>query len=118
MIMTEQMRTARRAIRPAARTGTTTRGRDRQAAPGRHSLALLSAIVVLTAGFAVASATRANAHDQEHAHKAQAAPEQVRGRRIPDIRLTDQNGHSVRFLSDVLRQRKALISFIYTSCQT
>jgi protein SCO1/2 len=67
-------------------------------------------------GMALPCATQSDAHD--HAHKADITAEQIGGRRIPDVRLTDQNGHQVRFLSDVLRQRTALVSFIYTSCTT
>jgi len=81
-----------------------------------HLPVLLSAIASLTMGLAVPSATTTNAHDNHR--KAEVNTEQVQGRRIPDVRLTDQNGHRVRFLSDVLRQRRALISFIYTSCKT
>jgi protein SCO1 len=64
----------------------------------------------------------ANAHEHNHAnadeHKAPVDAEQVRTHRIPDVALTDQDGHQVHFMSDVLQKRTALISFIYTSCKT
>jgi len=43
--------------------------------------------------------------------------EPVLGWRIPEVRLTNQNGDEVR-LSDVLNKRIALISFIDTGCST
>jgi len=43
--------------------------------------------------------------------------EPVRGWRIPEARLTNQNGDEVR-LSDVLNKRISLISFIDTGCST
>lgn len=36
---------------------------------------------------------------------------------LPDVRLTDQDGNSRRFYSDVLKGRIAVIAFIYTSCR-
>ena len=65
---------------------------------------------------ALSSSVPTDAHD--HHHKAEPDTLQIRARPIPDVRLTDQSGHQVRFASDVLRQRPALISFIYTRCTT
>jgi protein SCO1/2 len=65
--------------------------------------------------------THAEAHHQGHNNNAITEPnesKQIEGLRIPDVRLTDQGGHQARFLSDVLRQRAAVVSFIYTSCET
>jgi protein SCO1/2 len=82
----------------------------------------LSMIIPTALGFAVLWAPQSEAHDHHKGHDPQEAAEisteQVRLRAIPDIRLTDQNGHQVRFASDVLGQRPTLISFIYTSCTT
>lgn len=91
--------------------------RNRRNSHPRHSLALLGALASLTIVLAVPSATRTNAHDR-HDQKKEVPSEEIQGRRIPDVRLTDQNGRQMRFLSDVLRQRTAVISFIYTSCQS
>jgi protein SCO1 len=44
--------------------------------------------------------------------------ERVRWEGMPEVRLTNQNGDEVGFLSDVLKKRTALISFIYTGCST
>ncbi len=88
--------------------------RNRRDLPPAYPLPLLSGIALLTIGVAVLWAKATNAHD----HKQPIGTEQVQGRQIPDVRLTDQNGHQVRFRSDVLRQRMAVISFIYTSCTT
>jgi protein SCO1/2 len=72
------------------------------------------AVAALT--LALAWSARTDAHD--HHRKAEPDTLQIRARPIPDVRLTDQSGHQVRFASDVLRQRPALISFIYTRCTT
>jgi len=76
----------------------------------------LTAIAALSIGLAAPWSTNSRAH--EHERKGASETEQVPGLRIPDVRLTDQTGRQVHFLSDVLRQRTALISFIYTSCET
>jgi protein SCO1 len=79
-------------------------------------------IIPAALGLAVLWTAQSEAHDHHKAHDhdeaAEISTEQVRLRAIPDIRLTDQNGRQVRFASDVLGQRPALISFIYTSCTT
>ncbi len=36
---------------------------------------------------------------------------------LPDVALVDQDGHSVRFRSDLAKDRVVVISFIYTSCE-
>jgi len=38
--------------------------------------------------------------------------------KLPDVELLDQNGSSVRFVSDVIKDRLVVIGFIYTSCGT
>jgi protein SCO1 len=73
-----------------------------------------SGIRLLSVALAVLCGTYVNAHEQKKA----VGTEQVAARRIPDVILTDQDGHQIRFLSDVLQKRAALISFIYTSCKT
>ena len=79
-------------------------------------------IIPTALGVAGLWTAQSQAHDHHKGHDHQEAAkirtEQVRLRAIPDIRLTDQNGHQVGFASDVLGQRPALISFIYTSCTT
>src|SRR6266545_1630807 len=37
---------------------------------------------------------------------------------IPDVRLTDQNGRSVRFYSDLVKGKVVAINFVFTSCTT
>jgi protein SCO1/2 len=76
----------------------------------------LCMIIPAALAIAVPWTAPSEAHDRHKA--AEISAQQVRLRAIPDARLTDQNGHQVRFTSDVLGQRPALISFIYTSCTT
>ncbi|MBR0848848.1 SCO family protein [Bradyrhizobium diazoefficiens] len=73
--------------------------------------------IALLALLAALPGMRTEAHDHHH-HMAEVSTQQVRLRQIPDLSLTDQDGHQVRFLTDVLRQRPAIISFIYTRCTT
>jgi protein SCO1/2 len=81
-----------------------------------HRLSWLFAIASLTLALALPWSAQTEAHD--HLRKAEVNTLQIRARPIPDVRLTDQSGHQVRFASDVLRQRPALISFVYTRCTT
>jgi protein SCO1/2 len=74
------------------------------------------AIASLTLALALPWSAQTEAHD--HLRKAEVNTSQIRARPIPDVFLTDQSGHQVRFATDVLRQRPALISFIYTRCTT
>ena len=85
----------------------------RQAPEASCRLIWSSAIVLLT--LALPWSTRSNAHDH---HMAEIDTQQIHMRPIPDANLTDQSGHQVRFATDVLRRRPALISFIYTRCTT
>jgi protein SCO1 len=48
----------------------------------------------------------------------QAGKEHAQRLDIPDMRITDQDGRRVRFLTDVLRRRPAVISFIFTGCSS
>jgi protein SCO1 len=85
--------------------------------PGGSERRLVAFFMIASVALAVALlwAAQTEAHDR---HKAEIDRTQVRARPIPDVQLTDQNGHQVRFASGVLRQRPALISFIYTRCTT
>jgi protein SCO1 len=76
-----------------------------------HSRLFITALML-----ALVWSARSGAHD----HQQMTEPDtlQISARPIPDVRLTDESGHEVRFASDVLRQRPALISFIYTRCTT
>ena len=76
-----------------------------------HSRLFITALML-----ALVWSARSGAHD----HQQMTEPDtlQISARPIPDVRLTDESGHEVRFASDVLRQRPALISFIYTGCST
>jgi protein SCO1 len=84
--------------------------------PQRRSLASWGGLASLAIIVTMPS-TGIKAHDH-HAQKKEIRTEQIQGRRIPDVLMTDQDGRAVRFLSDVLQQRTAVISFIYTSCRT
>jgi protein SCO1/2 len=37
---------------------------------------------------------------------------------LPDLELRDQDGQTVRLLSDVIQDRMAVVSFVYTRCTT
>src|ERR1044072_4569378 len=37
---------------------------------------------------------------------------------LPDLALLDQDNHQVRFYSDLIKGRKVLISFFYTTCSS
>ncbi|MEY8876619.1 MAG: SCO family protein [Leptothrix sp. (in: b-proteobacteria)] len=70
--------------------------------------ALLGASVVAGAGL-LASAGAARA--------ASTSPrEQVRQRRLPNVPLVDQNGRTVRFYDDLVRDQQVLINVMYTVC--
>src|SRR5882672_12144965 len=73
-------------------------------------------LLIATLTLALAWSARSGAHD--HHHKTEPDTLQISARPIPDVRLSDESGHQVRFASEVLRQRPALISFIYTRCTT
>ena len=81
----------------------------------------LSALCVAVSLMAVAAA--AAAHDQHAAPAQQQAdgkPAQASSVRIrlDDVSLRDQEGRDVRFLSDVLGHRVAVVNFVYTTCTT
>jgi protein SCO1 len=80
----------------------------------RNLLVTCCAVAVIF-GLAISWVTSTKAHDH---HQAEISSQLIRLRPIPDVLLTDQNGHHVRFTTDVLRERPALISFVYTSCTT
>jgi protein SCO1/2 len=88
----------------------------RRRSEGSRCLPWLFAIASLTLALALPWSARTDAHDGHH--KAEVDTRHIRARPVPDVRLTDQSGRQVRFSSDVLRQRPALISFIYTRCTT
>jgi protein SCO1/2 len=76
-----------------------------------HSKLFIAALLLM-----LVWSVRSGAHD--HDHMTEPDTLQISSRPIPDVRLTNESGHEVRFASDVLRQRPALISFIYTRCTT
>ena len=81
----------------------------------RHALFWFCTVTSVSVALALSWIARTEAHVH---HKAEVKSQQIRVRVIPDVQLTDQNGQQVRFTSDVVRQRTALVSFIYTSCTT
>jgi protein SCO1 len=86
----------------------------RPAGPRRPIVSFFT-IASMALGLAIPWVAQTEAHD---GHKTEVDTLQIRARPIPDVRLTDQDGRQVRFSSDVLRHRPALISFIYTRCTT
>lgn len=78
---------------------------------------------LLVAASLMAAATVAAAHDKHAQHaqqQADAKPAQASALRIrlEDVSLRNQDGGEVRFLSDVLGQRVAVVNFVYTTCTT
>jgi len=88
----------------------------RQALQASCRLSWFSAIALLA--LALPWSTRTDAHDHDHHNTAEIDTQKIHARSIPDVSLTDQSGHQVRFSTDLLRRRPALISFIYTRCTT
>ena len=72
-----------------------------------HSGVFIAALML-----ALVWSARSGAHDDHHMTEPDAL--QISPLPIPDVRVTNESGHEVRFASEVLRQRPALISFIYT----
>lgn len=83
---------------------------------------------VLSAGAALASALAPSSvvaqhetHDH-HAHHAQAAAKPVAPQRaafkLTDTPLLDQDGRKLKFKSEAVGERIAVISFVYTTCTT
>jgi protein SCO1 len=91
--------------------------RQRWAASRPHRRIMVSALAAMGIGLIGLGVPGLRAHEH-HGGSSTDASEQVGGLRIPDVQLTDQDGHPVHVLSEVLRHRVALVSFIYTSCTT
>jgi protein SCO1/2 len=76
--------------------------------------------IALVGGMALAPACESWAHEGHvHAGPAAAATSDVpQGKpvKLADTALIDQDGHPVRLLSDVLRDKVVVVSFIYTNC--
>jgi protein SCO1 len=91
--------------------------------PTRH----LSVLAAALAGALVLSPAGAQpAHDDPHAHHAQAdkadakvavVPEGVRVT-LADVALRDQDGRALRLRSDAIGERIVVVNFIYTTCTT
>ncbi len=47
-----------------------------------------------------------------------AAPEPLAISAIPDVRLVDQNGHKVRFYTDLVQGKTVAVNFVFTTCST
>jgi protein SCO1 len=83
------------------RTGHSRRG----AAKAILSLAF---ILITGANIGAPAADRGIEAGKEHAQRLD----------IPDMKITNQDGRQVRFLSDVVRRRPAVVSFIFTGCSS
>jgi protein SCO1/2 len=66
----------------------------------------------------------AGAHDSKHAEGAQGTLPATAGKvasvnvKLFDLELTDQNGRSAKFRSDVIGEHIVVMNFIYTTCTT
>lgn len=92
--------------------------------PGRKAIALILASVLFSTG---AVAAGHEGHEDHEGHRKAAgkaaekatAPEVEISRvqvDIPDVELLDQDGRKVKFASDVIGDRLAVIDVIYTTC--
>jgi protein SCO1/2 len=45
------------------------------------------------------------------------AREQIRSRYFPDVSLTDQNGTTVRFYEDLIKDKIVVLNFFYATCE-
>jgi protein SCO1/2 len=85
----------------------------------RQHRAFLCVVAVLAIGLAAPWSPGLGAHEHHHGEvRSELGSAQVAGLHIPDVELTDQDGHRVHIVADVLGRRMALVSFIYTSCTT
>ena len=76
--------------------------------------------VTAAAVAAALGAMPATAHENhaQHASKAAAQSQQSARVNLAETPVVDQDGRSVRFRSDVIGERIAIVGFIYTSCTT
>ena len=81
------------------------RGKTGRRAPWMTAAALLS----------VATHAEASGRDPRSARPASSSAALAS---VPDVTLVDQDGRSVRFRSDVLRDRVVVIDFVFTTCTT
>ena len=81
------------------------RGKTGRRAPWMAAAALLS----------VATHAEASGRDPRSARPASSSAALAS---VPDVTLVDQDGRSVRFRSDVLRDRVVVIDFVFTTCTT
>ena len=76
----------------------------------------LPSLWLMVAGF-LALPCAAEALKIAHPGAARAASSQEEGLRIPDVWVTDQDGRRVRFYTDLIKGKAAVINFFYTSCE-
>ena len=87
-------------------------------------LALLLALAVAcnrTEGSQTPAETEACCDEEKAGEQAVAAAAQLQGQSvggIPDALLTDQNGKQVRLYSDLIKGRKVVANFVFTTCAT
>lgn len=83
----------------------------------KHATVTLATLLLVLAG----SVGAARAHDgKKHAEPPNEAPAAAQGVDITlhDEELVNQDGRTMRFVSDVLGERIVLVNFIYTTCTT
>lgn len=71
-------------------------------------------VVALAAATLALSPAEARADEAPEPVEAQPLP----APRIPDVAVIDQNGRDLHFVSDLVRDRRVAIQFVFTSCTT
>jgi len=87
----------------------------------RYTKGALAAIAALSLAAGMPAASAAEDHSKHLQHGQHGKNEPAPGKvqiKLPDTVLTDQNGKSVKFKTEVLADRLAVVNFIYTTCTT
>lgn len=79
-------------------------------------------LATLAGAIAMSPAAAQHKHDDHHAHHGKAEAKSVTPQRatvnLTDTPLLDQEGRSVRFKSEAIAERIAVVNFVYTTCTT
>ncbi len=75
-------------------------------------------IALFLAGFICTAAGQQTATNGQSASSRGTAEADRRRNRIPDINVTDQDGHVRHFYSDLVKGKVVAINFVYTTCTT
>ena len=87
----------------------------------RYTKGALAAIAALSLAAGMPAASAAEDHSKHLQHGQHGKNEPAPGKvqiKLPDTVLTDQNGKAVKFRTEVLADRLAVVNFIYTTCTT